>query len=785
MPRRHHIFRLLAAVATICLPPSAVSAQTLPDPTRAQAPGQNPGAAPSPYIRSAPTGAPNVVVVLLDDVSFGSTSTFGGPIATPALEALAKDGLRYNRFHTTAICSPTRASLLTGHNAHAAGMGAVVNAADGRPGYSGFQRADTASIAEILRQNGYATGAFGKWHQTPDWEASPAGPFDRWPTGQGFEKFYGFMGGETDQFDPTLHDGITPIMRPPGDNYHLTEDLVDQSIKWLHAVRGSASNKPFFLYLAPGATHAPLQVRDKWIEPYRGKFDQGWDKLREEILNREKRIGVVPRNTDLTPRPAIMPAWTSLTPEQQRFSARLMETYAGFLAHTDAQVGRLVQALKDSGEYDNTLFIYIVGDNGGSGEGGLGGSLNYQGPLTGTPEPDSEKLPRVEEIGGPHGNAQLNAGWSWALAAPFQWVKTVASHLGATRNPMVISWPQRIKDRGDLRSQFGHVNDIAPTILEAAGIPAPATLNGVRQRPMDGISLSYTFSAADAPERHRVQYFEVFGHRAIYKDGWMASAVRDRLPWTGRAIGKRPMDQDRWELYDLRSDFSQAHDQAERRPDKLKELQAAFIKEATANQVLPLEPPMPPKSGLPDPSGGASRMTYREGAIGIAESAVPSVLNRSWALETKLTVQTQASGVLAALGGRSAGFSLYLDESGRPIFTYRVYNRSRIDLASTLPLSPGDHVIKMAFSYDGGGRGKGGVATLSIDGAEVARGQLTATPTVMFSIDETFAVGLDSGAPVGRYPALAAPGYPLKGARVHHVTIDTGEREERLQGKDR
>jgi len=529
-------------------------------------------ALPFPLVGQETADAPNVVLVLLDEVGFAASSTFGGPTQTPTLDALAREGLRFNRFHTTGICSPTRAALLSGRNAHAVGIGAVMDVADERPGYMGVHTQDAATLAQILRDQGYNTAAFGKWHQTPPWEASQSGPFDRWPTGQGFEKFHGFMGGETDQFEPTLYEGTTPVLRPAGDHNHLTEDLADHAVAWMQAQHSVTPGK---LYFAPGATHAPLQVPEAWFEPYRGRFDEGWDRLREKILARQKQLGVVPENTALTARPAGLPDWESLGAQDRAIAARLMEVYTGFLAHTDAQVGRLVQALREAGLFDDTLFIYIVGDNGASAEGGLGGSLNYMGALQGLREDRGRMLTRLDRFGNRDAYAHYPAAWAWAMVTPFQWTKTVASHFGATRNPMVMTWPKRITDRGGLRSQFGHVNDILPTVLEAAGVAAPAVVNGIQQKPLDGVSLVYSFADARAPERHSTQYFEVFGHRAIYHEGWMASALHTRRPWQGIASEERPFSADRWELYDLRTDFSQAHDLAVQQPERLRRLDQA------------------------------------------------------------------------------------------------------------------------------------------------------------------------------------------------------------------
>lgn len=730
-------------------------------------------AAVPPLQSRPPADAPNVVLVLFDDVGFAASGTFGGPIDTPTLDSLARDGLRYNRFHTTGICSPTRAALLSGRNAHAVGIGAVMNTADSRPGYRGVHAANATPVAEILRRAGYSTAAFGKWHQTADWEISQSGPFDRWPTGQGFEKFYGFIGGETDQFEPTLVEGTTPIMRPAGEDYHLTSDLVDHAIAWFQAQRTLTPDRPFFLYLAPGATHAPLQAPREWIERYRGRFDSGWDALRAPILARQKALGVVPENAELTPRPEGLPAWDSIGKDEQRLALRLMEAYAGFLAHTDDEIGRLVRALKDAGEFDNTLFIYIVGDNGASPEGGLTGSLNYFGVLQGLPESTDAMLERIDEIGGPHSYAHYPVGWAWAMDTPFQWTKTVASHLGATRNPMVITWPRIIRSGGEVRSQFGHVNDIATTVLEAAGIPVPDTVDGVRQLPMDGSSLVYTFTDATAAERHTTQYFEVFGHRAIYHEGWMASAFHSRLPWSrGIMVEDTPFEADRWELYDLRKDFSQAHDLVKSESRRFGKMKSLFTREAQANQVLPLHGPSMSDSGLPRLGGDRAQTRYHAGMLGVPETGLPKMMNRSWTITTTVDVsESGASGVLAAVGGESAGWALYLDSQGAPAFTYRAFEAKTVELAASRTLDAGVHSIRVDFDYDGDGYGKGGLLKLQVDGALVGQDRLPATPPAFFSIHETFDVGIDRGSPVGRYPAAAPVGYPAIDGLVRTVDV--------------
>jgi arylsulfatase len=726
---------------------------------------------------SAPEGAPNIVIVLLDDVGFGAPSTFGGPANTPSMDKLAAEGLSYNRFHTTAICSPTRASLLTGRDSHTANVGTVLNSANTYPGYQGVLNPHTATIAEILRQQGYSTAAIGKWHLAPNWETSPVGPFDRWPTGVGFEKFYGFMGGETDQFDPTLYEGTKATFRPPGDDYHLTEDMTQQAISWIQMQHSLTPDKPFFLYFATGATHAPLQAPEKWIQGYRGQFDQGWDAMRETIFARQKKLGVIPPDAQLTPRPAEIPPWDSLSADEQRVASRLMETYAAFLAHTDAQIGKLVEHLQTAGQFDNTLFFYLVGDNGSSAEGGLQGSINYMGALQGLREPLSTQLAKIDEIGSAQSYAQYPAGWAWALTTPFQWVKQVASHLGGTRNPLIVTWPKGFDDRGQLRSQFSHVNDIAPTILQAAGINMPGAINGVSQLPMDGSSLLPSFADARAPEHHPTQYFEVFGNRSIYHRGWMASARHDRLPWTvGTSRGRAgaPFEDDHWELYNLDEDYSQANDLAAQQPAKLAELQALFLQEAEARQMLPLHNAADVRTPMPSLRGKRTSFRFFQGTFGIPEAQAPGIANRSWSLDASITVADKATGrgVIATMGGAVAGWSLYLDETGIPVFEYRVFELGQIKLKGKKALQPGEHKLSLLFTYDGPGYARGGEFTLESDDNFVASDTVRATPPAFFSIDETFDVGIDTGSPAGAYPEHAELGYALRGAVIQHLDIE-------------
>lgn len=734
--------------------------------------------APQVEVRRTPPDAPNIVIILLDDVGFGAASTFGGPAHTPTLEQLAGHGLRFNRFHTTALCSPTRAALLTGRDSHVANVGAVINSSNAYPGYQGMLQPETATVAEMLRQSGYSTALFGKWHLVPDWEASPIGPFDRWPVGQGFEKFYGFLGGETDQFEPTLYEGTTAVRRPPGDNYHITEDLAEQAIRWMKLQNSLAPERPFFLYFAPGATHAPLQVPEPWISPYRGQFAQGWDSIREEILRRQKELGVVPVDAQLTPRHEDIPAWDSLGADEQIVASRMMEVFAGFLSHTDAQIGKLVDALQTLELFDNTLFIYLVGDNGGEGAAGAKGSINYLGALQGMQEPLSLQLEQLDNIGGPNSFALFPAGWAWATNTPFPWVKQVASHLGATRTPMVVTWPQRIRDHGGLRSQFSHVNDIAPTILDAAGLQLPETVKGARQLPMDGASLLPSFANPAAPEHKHTQYFEVHGHRSIYHEGWLASARHSMLPWdVGLPVSPTPFEDDVWELYHLQQDFSQSRDLAGEMPGKLRELQALFNKEAERVGILPLRNALAVRGSAPLPSlrGNRERFTFYEGAVAIPESGAPGMVNRSWQLQADLVVSAgggePVEGVIATLGATGSGWSLYLDAASRPVFEYRVFEVAKLRIGGQKPMPSGQQRLTLLFDYDGGGYGLGGQFTLKLGDDILGQQRTPATPPGFYSIDETFDIGVDTGSPAGSYPANAAVGYPLTGARIGRVEI--------------
>ncbi|MBH8574056.1 arylsulfatase [Nostocaceae cyanobacterium CENA369] len=697
---------------------------------------------------TAPATAPNVLLVILDDVGFGQASTFGGPAKTPNLTRLAERGLRYNQFHTTALCSPTRAALLTGRNHHSVNTGVVEELATGYPGYTTILPKSAATVAEILRQNGYNTAAFGKWHNTPDFETSAAGPFDRWPTGLGFEYFYGFLGGDTNQWSPALVENTKRVDKPNKPDYHLTPDLVDHAIAWIRNQQSIAPEKPFFAYLATGATHAPHHAPKEWIDKYKGKFDQGWDKLREEIFARQKQLGVIPANAQLTPRPQELPAWDSLSAEQQKLYAHMAEVFAGFLGHTDYEIGRLIDAVAQLGELDNTLVIYVVGDNGASAEGGLTGSVNELKVFNDVPENLPQLLASYNDLGSPKTFNHFPAAWAWAVDSPFQWTKQIASHFGGTRNPLVISWGAGIKNQGSIRSQFHHVIDITPTILEVAGITAPKEVNGVKQQPIEGTSLVYTFNNPDTPSHRQTQYFEMFGNRAIYHEGWVAAARHGRLPWERTAKGD--FDTDPWELYNIAEDFSEANNLAKENPDKLEKLQKLFLKEARKHQVLPLDDRTSERFDVkirPSLTKGRTTFTYYPGTVGIPEGSAPNLKNRSFSITANVKIpENGAEGILLTQGGRFAGWSFFL-EDGKPTYIYNYANTARYIIQSPEKLSPGKSILRFNFDYDGG-VGAGGIGKLFINEQQVAEGRVEKTIAYRLALDETFDIGRDTGTPV-------------------------------------
>ncbi len=704
----------------------------------------------------APKGAPNVLLILTDDVGFGATSTFGGPIQTPSFQRLADNGLRYNAFHTTALCSPTRSALITGRNHHTNASGVITEMATGYPGYDSLIPKSSGSVGQGLRENGFNTSWFGKMHNVPDWMSSQAGPFDLWPSGLGFEYFYGFLGGDTDQWHPALFENTRPVEPGPylgHPDYILDHDLADKAIGWIRMQHALTPSKPWFLYYATGTAHAPHHAPKEWIAKYKGQFDQGWDKVREETLARQIKLGAVPANTKLTKRPAGVPAWDSLSADQKRLYAHMMEVYAGALAYADNQIGRVLDELKESGQLDNTLVFYIMGDNGASAEGTMQGTTNEVATAAnGVTEPLSYLLSVMDQLGGPLGYNHYPVGWAVAMDTPMQWTKQVASHFGGTRNGMVISWPARIKDKGGLRPQFAHVTDIVPTIYEATGVTPPTIMDGVKQSPFAGTSLVYTFDDAKAPTRHSTQYFELVGNRGIYKDGWMASTTPLRAPWVTQGAEPNP-DDFKWELYNINEDFSQATDLAKKNPAKLAELQAAFDVEAKKYDVYPLDSSFAKRADpaiRPSVTRGRSEFTYYPGMIRIPEGSAPNFKNGSWTVAAEVGIPAAgASGVLATIGGRFGGWVLMVEDS-KPRFVYARSNQPqhKYSIASSTPIAPGNHVVRFAFKYDGGGIGKGATGVLLVDGTQVAEGRIDATIGGRFSLDETFDVGEDTGTPV-------------------------------------
>ncbi|MDA2968984.1 MAG: arylsulfatase [Actinomycetota bacterium] len=705
----------------------------------------------------APADAPNILLIMLDDVGFGSFGNFGGPVTTPGLDKVANAGLIYNQFHTTALCSPTRAALLTGRNHHSVHMGGITEIANSFPGYDSAIPPESATVAQVLRMSGYGTACFGKWHLTPSWEQSPAGPFDRWPTGLGFDRFYGIMGAESSQYEPPVYDQTTPIS-PHLDkpDYHLTQDLADQAIKWMHRQKASSPNKPFFCYFSTPAVHAPHHVPREWIEKYKGKFDSGWDSLRDEIYQRQLKLGVIPPDTALTRRPEQIPSWDDYPERYRPIARRLMEVFAGFLAHTDAQIKRVIDALDDLEIADNTLIIYITGDNGASAEGTIHGAWSAPSFQNGVPEDPEWLLEHIDDFGTAKCENHFNVGWAWALDSPFQWMKQVASHFGGTRNAIAISWPKKIHDVGTLRTQFHHVVDIAPTIYEVAGITPPDSVNGIEQSPIHGTSMNYSFDSANAPSTHTSQYFEILGNRAIYENGWIASCFHGRLPWIRLQGFEFDGPQECWELYNIEKDFSQAVDLAKVHPEKLKELQALFDKQAFEYGVYPLRDPGSPRHGdfsVPHSLDDFKKIRYTSAHTRMPESSVINLKNCSYQVSAEIEVTNESNhGVIACQGGNMAGWSLYLDDMARPTFHYNWFGHEHTSFASAKSLNVGKHLIEVLFAYDGG-FGAGGIVSMLVNKSEVAAGRIEKTVPIVFSMSgETFDVGIDTGSPVGPYP---------------------------------
>jgi arylsulfatase len=698
-----------------------------------------------------PKGAPNVLLIMTDDQGYGVSGTFGGVIPTPSMDRIANMGLRYTQFHSTALCSPTRAAIITGRNHHSVGFGVIGEMSTGFPGYDSVIGPESATIGTILKQNGFSTSWFGKNHNTPTYQYSTAGPFDQWPVGMGFEYFYGFMGGETDQWTPYLfrnQSQVFPWIGKPG--YNLTTDLADDAIGYLKQLNAAAPDKPFFLYYVPGGTHSPHQPTKEWIEKFKGKFDMGWNQLREQIFANQKRLGVSPASTQLTPWPDTLPKWDTLSADEKKLFAREAEVFAAYAAYTDHEIGRVIQAVQDLGKLDNTLIIYISGDNGTSAEGTVRGTPNQMTAYNGILDlPIPAMLKAYDAWGSEATYPHMSVAWSWAFDTPFKWTKQVASHFGGTRQGMVIAWPGHIKDAGGIRTQFHHVIDIVPTILEATGVVAPLSVNGIAQKPIEGVSMAYTFDAANAKasSRRETQYFEMFGNRAIYHDGWIAATTPPAPPWLlGTAALPEVVNGYQWELYNLNDDYSESNDLAAQNPDKLRELKELFLVEATKYSVFPLDNSVLPRliTSRPSATAGRTVFTYSGEMAGIPVGDAPSILNRSYTITAEVDIpQAGAEGMLATLGGRFGGYGLYVLK-GKPVLTYNLVDLERFRWEGAAPLAPGTHSIVFDFTYDGPGPGKGGTGVLTVDGKEVASQKVPHTIPFLMAIDETFDVGIDT-----------------------------------------
>ena len=728
--------------------------------------------APPRFQVKAPDGAPNVLIVLVDDMGFGQSSAFGGPLNMRTLDGLANSGLRYNQFHTTALCSPSRAALLTGRNHHTNNMGSITETSTAFPGNTGQRPDSVAPLAKMLRYNGYNTAHFGKNHETSAWETSVAGPTDRWPTRNGFDKFYGFMGGETNQWAPAIYDGMIKIEVPKTPSYHFMTDMTNQSIKWMQSVKALTPEKPFFMYFAPGATHAPHHAPKEWIAKYKGKFDQGWDVLREETLARQIKLGVVPAGTKLAPKPEAIKDWATLSADEKKLFARQMEVFAGFAEYMDTEIGRLVKAISDMGQLDNTLIFYVVGDNGASAEGGMSGMFNEMTYFNGITETVQDIMKHYGELGGPNTYSHYAAGWAVAGNTPFTWTKQVASSYGGTRNGMVVYWPKTIRAKGEVRSQWHHLIDIAPTILQAAGLPEPKVVDGVPQSPIEGVSMVYSFNDAKAKDTRLTQYFEIFGNRAIYNEGWLAGTVH-RAAWETKP--RATLETDVWELYDTSKDFSLTNDLARQNPAKLAEMQALFLKEAEKYRVLPIDDRSLERTnaalvGRPDLMAGRTSLTVYEGMAGMSENVFISTKNVSHSITAEVEIpKGGAKGVILAQAGRFGGWSLYLKD-GKPSYTYNFLGLQRFTVAAKQPVAAGKVTIRFEFAYDGGGLGKGGKGTLFVNGKKVAEGRIDRTQAMIFSADEGADVGEDGETPVVETYGIAAP-YKVTG-KIARVTVD-------------
>jgi len=736
---------LVAGAALAALVPAIACAQVPPSPA-----GATLADAPAPHWPEparAPAGAPNVLLIMTDDVGFGASSTFGGPVPTPAFDALAREGLRYNRFHTTAICSPTRASLLTGRNPQDVGVGYVTNWSSGFDGYNSLIPKSAGTLPQVLRANGYATAMFGKAHVTPEWELGPNGPFERWPTGLGFDYFYGFLGADTSAFEPALVENTRPVNPPRGPDYHLDRDLADHALAWIAEQRATSPERPFFAYLAPGTAHAPNHAPDAWLARFRGKFDAGWDAMRAATVRRQKALGLIPRDTADAPRPAGLPRWESLSPERRALYARYMEAYAASLAFADDQIGRVIGELRRTGALANTLVIYIQGDNGASAEGSFHGKLYEQSALAGVTEDPAWAEAHRDDIGTARAYNLNTGGWGWAMNAPFPWAKRYGSHLGGTRNGMVVAWQGHIPDPGGLRGQYLHVSDVMPTVLEIAGIRAPDELAGARQPPITGISAAYTLTAPKAASRRTRQVYAMAENLAIYDRGWMASTRPKVTPWDATPPAPVALKDRRWELYNLDADFSQAHDLSAREPGRLAALVGEFWREAQAGQILPIHTSEGQQAGRPDPNRDRREFTYTAPLAQVAESAAPHVVGHSFSITAEIEARGQDGGVLVAHGGRFGGYALYLDR-GRPAFTWNLTPAHLARVVAAEPLAPGAHSISAALALDAERPGSGGTLTIAVDGRQVATGRIAQTFARVVSHSEGFDIGQDLVSPV-------------------------------------
>lgn len=724
-----------------------------------------------------PEGAPNVLLVLIDDVGFGASSAFGGPVQTPTFERVAAAGLKYTRFHTTALCSPTRAALLSGRNHHTVGMGGITEIATSAPGYSSLRPNNCAPLPETLKLNGYSTAQFGKCHEVPVWEASAVGPFDHWPhPGGGFEYFYGFLGGETNQWYPAIYENTSPIepWGTPEDGYHFMDDMTDKAIAWTRQQKSIAPDKPFFTYFAPGATHAPHHVPKEWADKYSGQFDQGWDAVREETFARQKELGVIPQDAVLTERSAGIPAWDEMSDALKPAMARQMEVYAGFLAYADHHVGRLLDAIEELGALDNTLVYVIIGDNGASAEGSMHGTTNEGFTINHLNEIEDEEYvtAHIDDIGTPASYNHYAVGWAHAMDTPYQWTKQVASHWGGTRNGTIVSWPNGIAAKGEIRNQFTHCIDVAPTVLQAAGIPEPSTVHGVTQRPYEGTAMNYSFDDAGADEQHTTQYFEMLGNRAIFHKGWTAVA-KHKDPWVGSTHG---LDDDVWELYNVEEDWTQSNDLAAKEPERLANLQRLFLIQAARFNVLPMDIRSAERMN-PDIAGRpslitADSQTFYPGMRRMSENSTINIKNKSFTVSAQVTVpQGGADGVLIAQGGAYGGWSFYA-HGGLLKFAYNLLGISTDIIASDSAAPVGDHELRAHFAYDGGGYGKGGTVTFHVDDNQIGEGRIERTLPFQFSFDETVDVGCDLASPVSS--DYGATGNEFTGV-LKKLRIDLGE----------